>query len=126
MQSRLREQTQYLMKALEGFYPFVKNAEEQISLLEGDVAQLMEKRKNLSAEISEAIEKSDMLLAMDKKKTKEKLETAELLLEQAQALYLELYRAQVTKIVPPVAYADSVMAKAKDTHEKIKKEKASV
>lgn len=126
MQSRLRDQTHQLMKALEAFYPFVKNAEEQISILEGDVANLSVRKKSLDSEISEKIKKSDMLLALDQKKTKEKLEQADLLLESAQSIYFELYKAQATKIVPPVSYADSLISKAKDVAGKVKKEREVV
>ena len=126
MQTRLRDTTQQLMKALEAFYPFVKNAEEQIGMLEGDVANLTERKKTLDAELSKKIKDADMLIALDKKTIKEKLENANLLLENAQALYLELYKAQITKIIPPVTYADGLMSKAKDMKTKVKEALANV
>ena len=126
MQTRLRDTTQQLMKALEAFYPFVKNAEEQIGMLEGDVANLTERKKTLDAELSKKIKDADMLIALDKKTSKEKLENANLLLENAQALYLELYKAQIIKIIPPVIYADGLMSKAKDMKTKVKEALANV
>ena len=126
MQTRLRDTTQQLMKALEAFYPFVKNAEEQIGMLEGDVANLTERKKTLDAELSKKIKDADMLIALDKKTIKEKLENANLLLENAQALYLELYKAQIIKIIPPVIYADGLMSKAKDMKTKVKEALANV
>lgn len=121
MESRLRETTHILMRALEGFYPFVKNAEEQIGLLEGDVANLTVKKKGLENEISEQIKKADMLIALDKKKTKDALANAELLLEETQRIYFELYKAKVTKICPPAGYVEErVMPKVEDLKKKIK------
>ena len=126
MQTRLRDTTQQLMKALEAFYPFVKNAEEQIGMLESDVSNLTERKKTLDAELSKKIKDADMLIALDKKTSKEKLENANLLLENAQALYLELYKAQITKIIPPITYADGLMSKAKDMKAKVKEVLANV
>ena len=126
MQTRLRDTTQQLMKALEAFYPFVKNAEEQIGMLESDVSNLTERKKTLDAELSKKIKDADMLIALDKKTSKEKLENANLLLENAQALYLELYKAQITKIIPPITYADGLMSKAKDMKTKVKEVLANV
>ena len=124
MQTRLRDTTQQLMKALEAFYPFVKNAEEQIGMLEGDVANLTERKKTLDAELSKKIKDADMLIALDKKTSKEKLENANLLLENAQALYLELYKAQITKICPPQAYVEEkVLPQINTAREKIRKAK---
>ena len=114
------------MKALEGFYPFVKNAEEQISILEGDVANLTQRKTSLDGELAEKIKMADQLIALQNKKSKEKLEAAEMLLENAQTLYFELYKANVTKIVPPVAYADTLMKKAGEVSVKVKKEKEAL
>ena len=121
MESRLRGQTHQLMKALEGFYPFVKNAEEQISILEGDVENLTQRKKSLDSDIAEKIKKADMILALDHKKTKEKLDAADALLESAQAIYFELYKAQITKICPPKSYVEEkILPKIEDTKKKIK------
>ena len=120
MQTRLRDTTHQLMKALDAFYPFVKNAEEQISILEGDVSNLTERKKNLDAEILEKIKRSDLLLVLDQKKTKEKLEAAEALFQNAQEIYYELYKAKITKILPPAEYGEKLNAKAEEMGKKVK------
>ena len=120
MQTRLRDTTHQLMKALDAFSPFAKNAEEQISMLEGDVMNLTERKKNLDAEILEKIKRSDQLLLLDQKKTKEKLEAAEALFQSAQENYYELYKAKITKILPPVEYGEKLNAKAEELGKKVK------
>lgn len=126
MQSRLRETTYQLMKALEAFYPFVKNAEEQISMLESDLLNKSDRSKKLDSEIAEKIKTSDALLAADKKKTKDKLDQAELLLQNAQEIYFELYKAKVTRIIPPAEYGDKLSAKAAEVSSKVKKAREGV
>ena len=124
METRLRDTTHQLMKALDAFYPFVKNAEERISMLEGDLANLSEKKKGLENELSQKIKQADELLAADKKRVQDKLDNATLLCDQAQELYFELYRAKVTKILPPASFVEEkVVPKIKDMASKVKEAK---
>lgn len=124
METRLRDTTHQLMKALEAFYPFVKNAEERISMLEGDLANLSEKKKNLEIELNGKIKEADGLIAADKKRVQDKLDTATLLCDQAQELYFELYRAKVTKILPPSSFVEEkIVPKIKDVASKVKEAK---
>lgn len=126
MQTRLRETTHQLMRALEAFYPFVKQAEEQISMLEGDLDNLTARKKNLDNELAEKIKQCDMLIALDKKKIAEKLAEADMFAKHAQELYFELYKAKTTRIVPPPEYGDKLAAKVDDLSKKVKKEKEAV
>lgn len=120
MDTPLRITTHRLMKALEDFYPFVKNAEQRVSMLESDVANLTERKRNLEKEISDQIKQADSLIMVDKKRTKEKLDQAEKMLEEAQAIFYELYKAKTTKIVPPPEYGDMLDEKAKVLKGKVK------
>ena len=126
MESKLRETSKVLMKALEGWYPYIKGIEESIYFLEGDIENLMARKSVLSKEIADMIKAGNDVLEMDKKKSAKLLGDAEVLLKQAHEIYLELYKAKVSKIVPPASYGDSLMAKAKTVQEDIKKKQEAV
>ena len=126
MESKLRETSKVLMKALEGWYPYIKGIEESIYFLEGDIENLTARKTVLSKEIADMIKAGNDILEMDKKKSVKMLGDAEVLLKQAHEIYLELYKAKVSKIVPPPAYGDSLMSKAKTIQEDIKKKQEAV
>lgn len=114
------------MKALDGWYPYLKGVEESIYILESDVANATKRKLELEKEIADKIKAGNDVLEMDKKKSAKILGDAELLLQQAHEIYIELYKAKVSKIIPPPSYADTLAAKSKATQEKIEKHKEAV
>ena len=126
MQTRLRETSRILMKALENWQPFLKGIEETISMLEGDVENLTLKKKNLETQINEQIKASDAVIRMDKDKVAKHLVEAEFYLKNATEIYLELYKMKATKLVAPESYAEKLIGKSDDLKDKIQKKKEEI
>ena len=114
------------MKALEGWYPYLKGIEESINFLEGDVENLSKRKKVVEQEIADMVKAGNDVLEMDKKKAQKILGDAELLLSQAREIYTEVYKAKISKVVPPQSYLDEKLAKGDVVKAEIKKKKEAV
>lgn len=76
-------------KALVEFVPFVQQLETQINVLEGKAESALAKKLNIEKETEEIIERNQILIEAEKKRSSEVLDEALKILNLAQQAYLK-------------------------------------